>query len=368
MSLLSRLPRWRFAPVRWAAALFIALSAAYWLAGASDRYVSEARVTLARADLSSGQTMDFASLIGGATGGNRADQLLLRDHLRSIDMLRKLDAELKLREHVSGQGDWLSRLWRADAPIEEFHRHFLKRVSVELDEFSGVLVIQAQAYTPEMAQAIASTLLVEGERHMNALGHALAQEQVTFLEQQVSELNERVKQTRAAVLAYQNRKGLVSPQATAENLAAIVARLEAQLAELQTRHTGLQSFLQPKAPQLAEVNAQITAVEDQLKRERARLAAPEGGTLNKTVEEFQRLQLDAEFAQRVLTTALTSLERGRVDASRTLKKVQVLQSPNLPESPLQPRRLYTATVYALAALLVAGVLQLLLAIVRDHQD
>ncbi len=368
MSLLSRLPRWRSAPVLWAAALFIALSTAYWLVVASDRYVSEARVTLARADLSSGQTMDFASLISGATGGNRADQLLLRDHLRSIDMLRKLDAELKLREHFSGQGDWLSRLWQADAPIEEFHRHFLKRVSVELDEFSGVLVIQAQAYTPEMAQAITTALLAEGERHMNALGHELAQEQVQFLERQVGELNERVKQTRAAVLTYQNRKGLVSPQATAENLAAIVARLEAQLAELQTRRTGLQSFLQPKAPQLAEVNAQIAAVEDQLKRERARLAAPEGGTLNKTVEEFQRLQLDAEFAQRVLTTALTSLERGRVDASRTLKKVQVMQSPNLPEYPLQPRRLYNATVYALAALLVAGVLQLLLAIVRDHQD
>jgi capsular polysaccharide transport system permease protein len=354
--------------VLWAAALFIALSTAYWLVVASDRYVSEARVTLARSDLSSGQTMDFASLISGATGGNRADQLLLRDHLRSIDMLRKLDADLKLREHFSAQGDWLSRLWQADAPIEEFHRHFLKRVSVELDEFSGVLVIQAQAYTPEMAQAIASALLAEGERHMNALGHELAQEQVKFLERQVGELNERVKQTRAAVLAYQNRKGLVSPQATAENLAAIVARLEAQLAELQTRRTGLQSFLQPKAPQLAEVNAQIAAVEDQLKRERARLAAPEGATLNKTVEEFQRLQLDAEFAQRVLTTALTSLERGRVDASRTLKKVQVMQSPNRPEYPLQPRRLYNATVYALAALLVAGVLQLLLAIVRDHQD
>lgn len=368
MSFVSRLPSWRHAPVLWSAALFILLSSAYWLLMASDRYVSEARVTLTRADLSSGQTMDFASLISGATGTNRNDQLLLRDHLRSLDMLRKLDAALKLREHYSTHGDWLSRLWQGDAAIETFHRYFLRRVSIELDEFAGVVVIQAQAYTPEVAQAISQALLAEGERHMNAMGHELAQEQVRFLETQVQELNERVKNTRAAVLAYQNRKGMVSPQATAENLAAIVARLEAQLAELQTRRTGLQSFLQPKAPQLAEVNAQIAAVEAQLQSERARLAAPEGGTLNKTVEEFQRLQLDAEFSQRVLTTALTSLERGRVDAARTLKKVQVLQSPNLPEYPLQPRRLYNTVVYALAAMLLAGVLQLLLAIVRDHQD
>jgi capsular polysaccharide transport system permease protein len=323
---------------------------------------------LSRADLASGQTMDFASLLSGAAGNNRTDQLLLRDHLRSIDILRKLDADLQLRQHFSQNGDVLSRLWDEQAPIEVFHRHFLQRVSIELDEFAGVLVIQAQAYTPEMAERIATALLAEGESHMNALGHELAQEQVRFLQQQVDELNERVKTTRSALLTYQNRKGLVSPQATAENIAAIVARLEAQLAELQTRRTGLQSFLQPQAPQLAEVNTQIAAVEQQLVRERARLAAPEGGTLNRTVEEFQRLQLDAEFAQRVLTTALTSLERGRVDATRTLKKVQVLQSPHRPEDPLQPRRLYNTIVYALVTLLVAGIVQLLLAIVRDHQD
>lgn len=368
MSFLTQFPTWRRAPVLWVAALFVLLSSAYWLFVASDRYVSEARVVLARSDLASGQAMDFASLIGGGSGANRTDQLQLRDHLRSIDMLKTLDAQLQLRQHYSSHGDWFSRLWQTDAPIETFLGYFQRRVSVELDEFAGVLVISAQAYTPEMAQAISAALLNEGERYMNGLGHALAQEQVKFLEQQVTDLSARVHSSRAALLSYQNAKGLASPQATAENLAAIVGRLEAQLAELQTRRTGLLSFLQPGAAQLVEVNAQIRAVETQLSRERSRLAAPDGGTLNKTVEEYQRLQLEAEFAQKVLTTALVSLERGRVDATRTLKKVQVMQSANLPEYAVRPRRLYNATVYALVALLLAGVLQLLLAIVRDHQD
>ena len=106
----------------------------------------------------------------------------------------------------------------------------------------------------------------------------------------------------------------------------------------------------------------------ELQRERARLASPQGGTLNATVSDYQRLQADADFAQQVLNAALVSLERGRVDATRTLKQVQVLQSANLPEYPEQPRRLFNSIAFALAALLVAGVLQLLLAIVRDHQD
>ena len=358
----------RQAPFFWAALVFAFFSSGYWLLVAADRYVSEARVTLSRADLSSGQAMDFASLLSGATGNNRADQLLLRDHLRSLDILQTLESELQLRAHYSSHGDWFSRLREAEAPIERLHRYFKRRVSIELDEFAGVLVIRAQAYTPDMAQAIASRLLAEGERHMNAMGHELAQEQVRFLEAQVTELNERAQASRAALLAFQNRMGLVSPQATAENFAAIVARLEGQLAELQIRRTSLESFLQPQSAPLVEVNSQIAAVERQLARERARLAAPQGGTLNTTVEAFQRLQFEAEFAQNVLTTALTSLERGRVDAARTLKKVQVLQAPNLPEYPLQPRRLYNTAVFVLGALLLAGVLQLLLAIVRDHKD
>ncbi len=364
---LAQLPLRRY-PMLWAALLFVLISSVYWLLLASDRYVSEARVILARSDLSSGQAMDFASLIGGAAGGNRPDQLQLRDYLRSIDMLKKLDAQLMLRQHYSSQGDWLSRLRDANAPVETLHQYFQNRVTVELDEFAGALVVHAQAYTPQMAQSISAFMLAEGERYMNALGNATAQEQVRFLEHQVDELGGRVHSSRARLLAYQNAKGLLSPQATAENLAAIVARLEGQMADLQTRRTGLLSFLQPQAPQVVEVNAQIDAVQTQLQRERARLTAPQGGTLNKSVEEFQRLQMDAEFAQQVLNTALISLERGRVDATRTLKQVQVMQSANLPEYPLRPRRLYNATVYALAALLLAGVLQLLLAIVRDHQD
>lgn len=368
MKLLDRLPSLQRAPVLWAAALYILVSSGYWLFIASDRFVSEARIVLERSELSGGQAADFASVIGGATGGHRPDQLLLRDHLRSIDMLKKLEGQLKLRDHYSSYGDWLSRLRAADVPIETFHDYFRSRVSVELDEFSGVLAIGAQAYTPEMARAIGAALLVEGERHMNMLGHQLAREQLRFLEQQVEQLGGRVEAARAAVVAYQNRKGLVSPQGTAENVAAIVSRLEAQLTELQTRRTGLLSFLQPNTPALAEVNAQIGAVESQLNRERARLASPQGAALNRTVEEFQRLQLEAEFAQQMFNTALASLERGRVDATRTLKQVQVLQSANLPEYPLRPRRLYNAAVHALAALLVAGVVQLLLAIVRDHKD
>lgn len=363
-----RKPFWRRQSLFCAALVASALAGVYWGVVASDRYVSEARVIIQRTDLNGGASMDFSSLLSMGTGTSRADQLLMRDHLLSLDMLRKLEADLKLREHFSTHGDWLSRLWDEQAPLEEFMPYFHSRVTVELDEYAGVLSVKAQAYTPEMSRAIAAAMVAEGERTMNAIGHALAQEQVAFLETQVQSTSRRAQQARAALLEFQNRKGLVSPQATAENVTAIVNRLEAQLAELQTRRTGMLGYLQPDNANVVELGLQIDAVQRQISAEKSRLTAPGGKTLNATVEEYGRLEMEAKFAQEVFQSSLVALEKGRVEATRTLKKVSVLQSAGLPEYPLQPRRLYSFIVFTITALLLAGVLQLLSAIVKDHQD
>ena len=363
-----RKPFWRRQSLFCAALVVSALAGIYWGVVASDRYVSEARVIIQRTDLSGGASMDFSSLLSMGTGTNRADQLLMRDHLLSLDMVRKLEADLKLRKHFSTHGDWLSRLWDEQAPLEEFLPYFHSRVTVELDEYAGVLSVKAQAYTPEMSRAIAAAMVAEGERTMNAIGHALAQEQVAFLETQVQNMSRRAQRARAALLEFQNRKGLVSPQATAENVTAIVNRLEAQLAELQTRRTGMLGYLQPDNANVVELGLQIDAVQRQIGAEKARLTAPGGKTLNATVEAYGRLEMEAKFAQEVFESSLVALEKGRVEATRTLKKVSVLQSAGLPEYPLQPRRFYNFIVFTITALLLAGVLQLLSAIVKDHQD
>ncbi|MBK8386270.1 MAG: hypothetical protein IPL11_11675 [Candidatus Accumulibacter sp.] len=131
------------------------LAILYWGVIASDRYVSEADVVVDRTDVSGGQSIDFSALL---TGGGRSvyDLMLMRDHLRSVDMLQKLDARLNLRVHYS---DWkrdpLSRMWSEDTEQEFFYKHYLSRVSIELDDAVGVLRIKAQAYNPEMAHAIA---------------------------------------------------------------------------------------------------------------------------------------------------------------------------------------------------------------------
>ncbi|HEV7391441.1 MAG TPA: chain-length determining protein, partial [Burkholderiales bacterium] len=170
----TRLPRGRL----WQAALLLcAFATVYWSLIASDRFVSSASVVVQRSDPDGAPGADFLSLLAGNSAPQ--DLLLLRRYLRSVDMLKKLDSTLHLREHYSDSSrDALSRLWPADASAERFHDYYLDRMKAEYDEYSHVLTIEVQANTPEMAQKITRALVSEGERFMNELTHRIAGEQV----------------------------------------------------------------------------------------------------------------------------------------------------------------------------------------------
>ena len=361
-------PFMRRSPIFAMAAVLSLLSAVYWLVIAPDRYVSEAHVIVQRTELTKGMGVDLSSLLVGASSENRSDQLILRDYLRSTDLVRKLDRELHLRGHYSAwHFDPLSRL-KSDATIEELHEYYLSHVSIEFDDYTGVLVIKAEGFDPETAQAITRALVREGENFMNGMAHALAKDQVDFLESEVERTSQRAMKARQAVLDYQNRNGLVSPEIATEAISGIIANLEGKRTELQARLAALQSYLVPGHPNIVELQQQIDAISQQIQDENARLVSPQGGKLNSKIEQFQRLTLEAKFAEDLYKTALAALEKGRVEATRTVKKMSIVQAPNLPEEAGEPRRLYETAVYIIVIMLASGVVYLLSAIIRDHRD
>ena len=355
--------------VFWLAALLCAAAVMYWGLIASDRYVSEAHVIIQQIDPPAGTGLDISSMIGMSGGSTRTDQMFLRDHLLSVDMLAKLDSQLGLREHYSNRRyDMLSRLWSQDISQERFHSYYLSRIGVMFDDNAGVLIIRVEAFTPEKAHDIASMLVEEGERYMNQMDRRLAQEQVAFIEKQVEQISERVITARQAVLTFQNERNLVSPQGTAEALFGIISQLEGRLIELKTQRDALLGYQQAQSPAVVDVDLQVAAVKKQIAREQARLTSSERQTLNRIVEEYQRLEMNAEFAREMYKAGLTALEKHRVEAGRMLKMVSVLQRPTHPQYPLEPRRIYNTTVFILSTLLLAGILTLLKVIVRDHRD
>jgi len=347
--------------------LSIVLVGFYWGLWASDRYVSETNVVLESPQIAAPE-LSFQSLMG-ASSANSGDMLLLRDYLLSVDMLRRADEALNLREHYSqSKIDVFSQLSSPDLPIEELHEYYMKRVSVELDDYAGVLRIKVVAFDPEMAHALANLLLKAGEQHMNSMGQRLAEEQVEFLEKQVAKQAEQFDAAREALIDYQNENGLVSPTGTVQSLTSVVASLEGELAKLRARKTALLSYQSPSSAQVQRVNAEIKALIQQINEEQSRMAQQSGGALNVLSSRYQELELRLQFAQESYSGALMALENTRIEAARKLKQVSVLQSPTFPEYPVEPRRLYNTVVFAIIAFLAGLIIQMLVLIVKDHKD
>lgn len=340
----------------------------YWTLIASDRYVSTAHIQVNRTDLRP-SSVDIASMLTGQNDNNRSDLLLLRDYLLSEEMLLKLDAKFNLKLHYSDSGiDLISRMWSVNNPLEWFHRYYLSSVQIELDEFSGLLIIKTEGFTPLFSKQMADMLVLEGELFLNQSAHKLARSQVDFLVEQVESMGERAMKARQAVLDFQNRKNLVSPQTTAESTQAIINSLEAKLSELQIERNSLSSYLLPGHASLLLIAQQIKAVESQIADQKARLTSTKGRTLNEVVEEMQRLQAQALFAEEVYKSALITLEKGRLEALRTIKMVSLVRPPVLPEYPMQPRRLYNTLLSITLTWMLGGIMLLLVAVIKDHQE
>lgn len=360
-SLFFRYPYWSVCVVATLVAAF------YWGLWASDRYVSEANVVLESPQISA-PTLDFQSLLTGGAKNN-GDMLLLRDYLLSVDMLRKIDSALGFRQHYSAPGiDFFSALFREDVPIEDLHDYYLKRVSIELDDYAQVLRLKVQAFTPEMAQSITNMLLAEGESYMNLMGQRLAAEQVKFLEKQVKQLQVKFDRAQNDLIDYQNANGLISATATVENISTVIAGLETELASLSAKRTALLSYQSSRSAEVRRVETEINAVKQQIHIERARTAQQSGGALNTLSSQYQTLELQVQFALESYSGALGALQNTRIEASRKLKQVSILQSPTLPEYPVEPRRLYNIVVFAIMAMFIALIIHMLVLIIKDHRD
>ncbi|MTW22670.1 chain-length determining protein [Allochromatium palmeri] len=341
------------------------VAAFYWSLIATDRFVSRANVVLLSAQINKAGV----GLSGILSGQTNNDLLILRDFMLSTDMLAQLQAQLDLRAHYSNPDiDWFSRLSAPDVPTEDFHDYVLKRISVELDEYAQVLRISAQAYEAEMARRIVALLLEAGEEQMNAMGHRLAEEQVRFIEKQVETARQQMIEDGDRLLSYQNEHGLVSPTETVGSLSSVVAKLESELASLQARKAALSVSQSARSPEMMKLDSEIKGMREQIASERARLARASGNALNRLAAEYELLRLQYEFSNKLYSSAVTALENTRVEAARALKQVSVLQTPTLPEYPTRPRRLHNITTFAIFAALAGLILQLLIAIIRDHKD
>ena len=349
----------------WVLACFT-IALLYFCLIASDRYVSRAEVIIKQADQIK-MLPDALSMLG-IGGSNHQDVLLVQDYLKSWDLLAKLDKELDLKSHYqSNRADYFSRL-SGDVSREDFIEYYRDHLTLHLDELSGVLTIELQAFDPEYGQLVVGLMLKESERFINKLGHQVALDQLAFVEKEVNRAYQRVQDEKAKMLAFQNSHQLISPESTSSARLGVVSQIEAELVKQQAELKQLLSYMKDTAPAVISVQSRVDALNKQLQQEKAKLTGLHSNAMNEVTAGYMDVQTQATLAMDLYKTGLISLEQARVEAYRKLKHLLVITQPTMAEDAEYPRRLYNLATIGVLLLLFYGLVVMGLATLREHQD
>lgn len=347
------------------------LAAIYLGVFADDRYVSESIVVVRQegAAISVPSGVDALSAMFGNSAATREDQFMLQAHILSIDMLKKVHEKLDLRrEYASPRLDFIFRLGQ-NASQEEFLRYYRNRIDVDVDGSSGLITIRTQAFSPQIAQAVNQEVVALSERFINESSHRLARDQMSFAESELKNARAQLDDVRSRLVAFQEKHSMLDPTAQAAANTGLTAQLQAMLAREEAELKGLQAYLNDDAPQVQAVQAQLDGLRQQLEAERRRsVTNADGISLNVLAGDYQELLAELEFVTDAYRGALTALETARIESTRKLKSLVLVESPAVPESAQYPRRIYSLIALLMGLTLLYGIGRLIVATIEDHQE
>lgn len=351
-------------------ALPMALYGLYLGLIAADRYVSESTIAVRQAGGESSSLPGAALMLAGINPASQEDTLYLKEFVHSRGLLAKLDERLGLRQHFGKSGADLPFHLAADASREDFIEYWRERVELSFDDRSALLTVRSQGFDAAFAQRLNQAILEECERFVNENSHRIARERLRFAEGELVLAGKRLQDSKNQLLAFQQKHRLLDPTAQAQATGMLTSELQASRSRLEAELNGMLSFLNEDAYQVQALRSRLSALDRQIgaERDRATTDSKRGERINALAVEFQALQLQTQFAQDAYKLALGAVENARIDATRKIKSLLVVEPPSLPDTAEYPLRAYNlGTLLAICVLLYA-IIRLVLATIREHQD
>ena len=298
-----------------ALALPIALGLVYQLLIASPRYLSESEFMVRT--LSGSEMGNLATLFTDQKVTRASDETYaVTEYLTSRDAVDTLAARDKLKEMLaSPQGDFINRfpnIFSRDTR-EQLFRHFQSFVDLSVSSDSGIAKLRTIAFTPQDALALNKAMLVNAEGFVNRLNARIFADALTIAEQNVEAQKTKFADIETQLTQYRNKENLLDPN---KEVADVLTRIGALMTKLSGAESELAqtTTLAPRAPQIASLNSEVTALRDQIALERQRLSGRNSSLAGKFAV-FDHIMLDRTLASKQLESALAQYDKARQDLS-----------------------------------------------------
>ena len=349
-------------------ALPTALAVLYFGVVASDVYVSESRFVVRSPDRQAATGLG-ALLKGVGFSRSQDDSYTVHDYVLSRDALTEINEKLGVaKAFASSEVDIFSRFGGLDfdSSFEALHRYYQKKVDMQQDSASSISTLTVRAYRAQDAQSINQKLLELSEGLVNRLNERGRQDLIRSAASEVADAETKSKAAAQALSAYRSAKGVVDPERQATVQLQQVAKLQDELIATKTQLAQLKAFT-PENPQIQALQLRAKTLQAEMDLETNKVTGGERSLANKAAD-FQRFALEREFADKQLASALASLELARNEAQRKQVYIERIAQPSLPDVAMEPRRFRGILATFVLGLVAWGILTMLLAGVREHQD
>lgn len=327
------------------------LAAIYYGLIASDIYISESRFVIKSPDQKRSQMSTLANLVQttGLSGGQEQTNEVLA-FARSRDALKALEEKGNIRARFnSPEADVFSRFPRplSDNSFESLFKYYSDMVDVRLDSETGTAIIKTKAFTPRDAYEVNKRLLDLSEGLVNRLNSRAQTKGILEAQKQVALATMRAKAARAALTQYRNAQALIDPSKQAVGVLEIANAMTAERAALQAQ-LDLMQRVAPENPSIPAIRNRINAISVQIASQDNRVVGTGSGIASK-MGGYEDLLVEQEFATESMNAANAALVQARAEAQRQQFYLERVVDPNMPDTPLLPRRLLNVIIVAAAA-------------------
>lgn len=333
---------------------------------ATDQYESEARFVV---NSSARQSVPAGLSLLTSLGLDRSqdDSYAVQDFIGSRDAIARLRPRLPLEKMFrAGDADFLARfpsILYGDRE-EQFYAYFKRMVTVLHSPTTGVTTLQVRAFDPADARDIASALLDESEQLINRMNLRAHTDTVRTAQSDLEHAQQRLIDAQLALTVFRNREMLIDPTRNAATLGELIAQLSAELASTRAQLREL-SAGSAASPQMPGLRRKVTALEQQITQERARVGRDADGLADR-IGDYERLSLERDFARTQLGNAEAELVRAREDATRQRLYLERVVQPSLPDYATHPERIRLMFTVFFANLLLLMIGWLIYSGVREH--
>jgi capsular polysaccharide transport system permease protein len=334
---------------------------------ASNRYVSEAGFSVRSITMGGGNELLGAFTGLASSGSTTSDSYMVLNYLESRDFLERLQKDFDFKAvYGSKDIDLFSRLiFKQHA--ERVLKYWQRRIRTSFDSSSGIIHFEIQGFSPHETKRVSDLAVQYVDELINTLSEKARQDAVGYAEREVALAEQRQLAVLKKIREFRSFGKTMDPMASAAVQIEILAGLEKQLIEIQTRIHTLEPTVDDDAPSIKNLQRQAASLKQQIASQTAEIRATGSDQeLVVLLAAYEELQVEKEFAQKAYASALSSLEAARVEASRQQRYLAVYSKPALADFALYPRKIVSPIFTFIFSIIFWGIGSLIVYAVRDH--